>query len=185
MSRTLVPAAPALGISPWVAGFVVLVASNVWVLPYQGLEYLIARDATATDRLRDMVRVYVMSVTANLDAVGIYLREWRSLPAPELAREWIESGTEVRVRVENVDRSIEQLERIKNAMGPGLADVPASNRIWSGATDHERNRIVFTTDRVNDAMLWALAARFGTEALAVRIERNPFFRNIAARREPR
>jgi hypothetical protein len=32
-----------------------------------------------------MVRVYVMSVTANLDAVGIYLREWRSLPAPELA----------------------------------------------------------------------------------------------------
>jgi DASS family divalent anion:Na+ symporter len=45
-SLALVPAAPALSISPWVAGFVVLVASNVWVLPYQGLEYLIARDAT-------------------------------------------------------------------------------------------------------------------------------------------
>ena len=42
LSLALVPAAPALGISPWVAGFVVLVASNVWVLPYQGLEYLIA-----------------------------------------------------------------------------------------------------------------------------------------------
>jgi AcrR family transcriptional regulator len=50
------------------------------------LESIAARDATATERLRDMVRVYVMSVTANLDAVGIYLREWRSLPAPELAR---------------------------------------------------------------------------------------------------
>ena len=50
------------------------------------LETIAARDATATERLRDMVRVYVMSVTANLDAVGIYLREWRSLPAPELAR---------------------------------------------------------------------------------------------------
>jgi AcrR family transcriptional regulator len=50
------------------------------------LETIAARDASATERLRDMVRVYVMSVTANLDAVGIYLREWRSLPAPELAR---------------------------------------------------------------------------------------------------
>jgi AcrR family transcriptional regulator len=50
------------------------------------LESIAARDATASARLRDMVRVYVMSVTANLDAVGIYLREWRSLPAPEVAR---------------------------------------------------------------------------------------------------
>jgi AcrR family transcriptional regulator len=50
------------------------------------LEAIATREASATARLRDMVRVYVMSVTANLDAVGIYLREWRSLPAPELAR---------------------------------------------------------------------------------------------------
>ena len=52
-SLALVPAAPALGISPWVAGFVVLVASNVWVLPYQGLEYLIARDATNGEAFDD------------------------------------------------------------------------------------------------------------------------------------
>ena len=50
------------------------------------LEAIATRNAPTTERLRDMVRVYVMSVTANLDAVGIYLREWRSLPAPELAR---------------------------------------------------------------------------------------------------
>jgi AcrR family transcriptional regulator len=50
------------------------------------LEAIAVRDASPTERLRDMVRAYVMSVTANLDAVGIYLREWRSLPAPELAR---------------------------------------------------------------------------------------------------
>ena len=50
------------------------------------LETIAARDASPRARLRDMVRVYVMSVTANLDAVGIYLREWRSRPAPELAR---------------------------------------------------------------------------------------------------
>ena len=44
------------------------------------------RPARATDRLGDMTRAYVRSVTDNMDAVGIYMREWRSLPAPELAR---------------------------------------------------------------------------------------------------
>src|SRR5688500_351585 len=53
LSLALVPAAPALGISPWVLGFVVLAASNVWVLPYQGLEYLIARDATQGEAFDD------------------------------------------------------------------------------------------------------------------------------------
>ena len=52
-SLALVPAAPALGINAWVAGFVVLVAANVWVLPYQGLEYLIARDATLGEAFDD------------------------------------------------------------------------------------------------------------------------------------
>lgn len=50
------------------------------------LETIAARDTSPIERLRDMVRAYVVSVTVNLDAVGIYLREWRSLPAPELAR---------------------------------------------------------------------------------------------------
>jgi len=50
------------------------------------LEEIAARDASATERLREMVRAYALSVTANLDSVGIYLREWRSLPPPELAR---------------------------------------------------------------------------------------------------
>lgn len=95
-----------------------------------------------------------------------------------LASAWIESGTEVRVRLEIVDRSIEQLERIQHAVGPGLADIPGANRIFQSGPDAERNRIVYSTDRVSDAMLRALAARFGTEALAVRIERNPFFRNL-------
>ena len=82
---------------------------------------------------------------------------------------------EVGVRLEAVGRTIEQLERIKNAVGPGLADVPGSNRIWQSGADDEYNRVVYVSDRVNDAMLRALAARFGTEALAVRIERNPRF----------
>ncbi len=50
------------------------------------LDAIASRDATAAVRLHAMVAAYVRSVTANLDAVGLYLREWRSLPAPELAR---------------------------------------------------------------------------------------------------
>jgi hypothetical protein len=79
---------------------------------------------------------------------------------------------EVRVRVEAVDRTIEQLQRIQHAVGPGLSDIPGTNRIFQSGPDDEYNRVVFTIDRVNDAMLRALAARFGTEAVAVRIERN-------------
>jgi hypothetical protein len=90
-----------------------------------------------------------------------------------LAREWIESGTEVRVRLEKVDFSIQELQHIQHSVGPGLAEVPGAGRIFESAPDAEHNRIVFSTDRVNDAMLYALAARFGTQALAVRIERRP------------
>lgn len=50
------------------------------------LEAIAVRDASASDRLHDMVEAYVRAVTANLDAVGLYLREWRSLPAPDLRR---------------------------------------------------------------------------------------------------
>jgi AcrR family transcriptional regulator len=50
------------------------------------LETIAAADATPRERLREMVKTYVRAVTANLDAVGLYLREWRALPAPELAR---------------------------------------------------------------------------------------------------
>jgi AcrR family transcriptional regulator len=50
------------------------------------LETIAARDATATDRLRYMVKSYAGAVTSNLDAHGLYLREWRSLPTRDLTR---------------------------------------------------------------------------------------------------
>ncbi len=53
LALALVPAAAALGMSPWVVGFVVLVSANVWILPYQGLEYLILRDATRGEAFDD------------------------------------------------------------------------------------------------------------------------------------
>ena len=50
------------------------------------LTAIATREQSAPARLHAMVAAYVRSVTANLDTVGLYLREWRSLPAPELAR---------------------------------------------------------------------------------------------------
>jgi len=53
LALAVVPAAPQLGISPWLAGLVVLLAANIWILPYQGLEYLVAREATGGDAFDD------------------------------------------------------------------------------------------------------------------------------------
>lgn len=53
LTLALVPSAAALGIDPWVAGFVILTCANTWILPYQGLEYLILRDATKGEAFDD------------------------------------------------------------------------------------------------------------------------------------
>ena len=53
LSLALVPSAAAMGLHPWVAGFVVLTSANVWIFPYQGLEYLILRDATDGEAFDD------------------------------------------------------------------------------------------------------------------------------------
>jgi AcrR family transcriptional regulator len=50
------------------------------------LERIAAADARPSERLGEMVKAYALAVTANLDSVGLYLREWRSLPGPELTR---------------------------------------------------------------------------------------------------
>jgi DASS family divalent anion:Na+ symporter len=81
LSLALVPAAPALGISPWVAGFVVLVAANVWVLPYQGLEYLIARDATGGEAFDDRQGTQAgAALTAiRLAAIAVAVPFWQAM----------------------------------------------------------------------------------------------------------
>ena len=81
LSLALVPAAPALGISPWVAGFVVLVAANVWVLPYQGLEYLIARDATNGEAFTDRQGTVVGAclTVARLMAIAVAVPIWEAM----------------------------------------------------------------------------------------------------------
>jgi anion transporter len=81
LSLALVPAAPALGISPWIAGFVVLVASNVWVMPYQGLEYLIARDATGGEAFDDRQGTLVGAAltVVRLIAIALAVPIWQAM----------------------------------------------------------------------------------------------------------
>ena len=81
LSLALVPAAPALGIAPWVAGFVVLMAANVWVLPYQGLEYLIARDATGGEAFSDRQGTVVGAclTVVRLLAIALAVPVWQAM----------------------------------------------------------------------------------------------------------
>ncbi len=81
LSLALVPAGPALGISPWVLGFVVLVSANIWVLPYQGLEYLIARDATDGEAFDDRqgTQVGAALTVVRLLAVAAAVPVWEAM----------------------------------------------------------------------------------------------------------
>jgi hypothetical protein len=151
---------------------------------YNGARILAEQNRTAfgypwQDSAAEVVVVRV--ATAEGEALA---RRWMAVGAQELipkpggAVVMDIAPPQVTVRLEAVDRTIEQLERIQHAVGPGLAGIPGSNRIFQSGPDAEHNRIVYMTDRVSEAMLRALAARFGTEALAVRIERNPRFTNL-------
>ena len=44
-----------------------------------------AGNGSARERMRAMVRAYALAIVRNLDAVGVYLREWRALPSRDLA----------------------------------------------------------------------------------------------------
>jgi len=81
LSLALVPTVSALGISPWVAGFVVLIAANVWILPYQGLEYLIARDATGGEAFDDQqgTRVGVALTVVRLLSIALAVPVWQAM----------------------------------------------------------------------------------------------------------
>ena len=77
----LVPLGPALGIDGWVVGFVVLVAANIWIFPYMGLEYLIARDATRGEGFTDEqgIRMGVALTAVRLVAIAASIPYWMAL----------------------------------------------------------------------------------------------------------
>jgi hypothetical protein len=77
----------------------------------------------------------------------------------------------VPIRVRTVKFSYAQLEAIKDdAISLGQVGVPDANAIWKTGPDWENNRVLITVDRRSDALFAALAARYGTEAIAVVVD---------------
>jgi di/tricarboxylate transporter/CRP-like cAMP-binding protein len=81
LSLALVPAAARVGLTPWVAGFVVLVTANAWLNPRQSDYCRLVRDATAgemfTERHARLAGVGLTVLT--LLALAVSLPYWKFL----------------------------------------------------------------------------------------------------------
>jgi hypothetical protein len=107
----------------------------------------------------------------------------------EIARRWVQSGLrvpspkpggpftidlprpDVSVRIQTVRHSILELQRLwDDVIELRRAGVPDADRIYSAGQDPEHDRIIIETDRVSDRLLEAIAARFGVDVIAVRID---------------
>lgn len=77
----------------------------------------------------------------------------------------------VPVRTRVVDRSLGELEQIKNDATTLLAaGVPDAAAIYQTEPDFENNRVIITVERQSDVLFAALAARYGTQAVAIRVD---------------
>jgi hypothetical protein len=103
----------------------------------------------------------------------------------EIARRWVQSGLsvplpkmtvdlprpEVPVRIRSVQHSIMGFQRLLDRVFDlSRAGVPGADRIYSAGPDPEHDRVIIVTDRLNDQLLEAIAARFGVQVIAVRID---------------
>jgi hypothetical protein len=94
-----------------------------------------------------------------------------------LGQRWTPEGGEARAvprRIRLVDRSYGELERVRHeAIGPGAAGLPDADLIWMTAQGDEINRVIVVISRMSDPLLFALASRYGSELVAVRVEPAP------------
>jgi hypothetical protein len=107
----------------------------------------------------------------------------------EIARRWVQSGLQVpspkpggpftidlprpdvAVRIQSVRHSILALQRLMDdVIELQRAGVPDADRIYSAGPDPEHDRIIIDTDRINDRLFEAIAARFGVDSIAVRVD---------------
>lgn len=68
-----------------------------------------------------------------------------------------------------VDRSFRQLTDIQHGVVPPK-DLPDGDAIYMTGPDARRNATVITIDRLSDRLLQALAARYGTSAIVIRVD---------------
>jgi hypothetical protein len=77
----------------------------------------------------------------------------------------------VPVRVRTTRFSYAQLEAIKDeSISLSQSGVPDAANIWKTGPDWENNRVLITVDRRSNALFAALAARYGSEAIAVVVD---------------
>jgi len=81
LAVALVPAAPRLGLNPWVVGFVVLVAANTWLLPRQSELYRVAREGTRGELFddRDAFRAGLAMTLLTLVAIAAAVPYWDAI----------------------------------------------------------------------------------------------------------
>lgn len=81
LSLALVPVAPALGLSPWVVGFVILVAANTWLHPAQSDFVRLTRELTRGELFttRHGIVAGVAMTAVTLVAIAASVPYWRAL----------------------------------------------------------------------------------------------------------
>ena len=79
---------------------------------------------------------------------------------------------EVPLRRVTVDRSVRELSSLMNGLVPPKG-LPDGELIFADGPDLRRNAIVVTIDHQSDALLRALADRYGTAAIVIHIAPNP------------
>jgi hypothetical protein len=120
-----------------------------------------------------------------------------SADGERIARSWITGGATVTsgvksvalpppavaVRIRTVARSFAQLATLEDDIIAFIrARVTDTSAIHTFGPDDEHDRIVIEVDHLTDALATSLAARFGTEAIAVRVDPNAAsFTSLAAR----
>jgi hypothetical protein len=81
------------------------------------------------------------------------------------------SASGLTVRLRPAPASVAELDALADKVTRlNAAGVPGADRIWMTEPDQKNNRIIVTVSEAPDDLLDALAARFGTERIAVRIQ---------------
>jgi hypothetical protein len=114
-----------------------------------------------------------------IDGTGNLVLSVARPSADALARSWAprdQAAKTVARRTRAVAYSMTQLEAIADDLTRIVrqkSGLPDLDLVYQWGPDVESNKIAIQIDRASDPLLFALAARYDTRAVAVRVERNP------------
>jgi len=108
-----------------------------------------------------------------VEIVELWVRSGLQVPSPKPGGPFTIDlpRPEVTVRIHFVQHSIRGLQWVMDGVTDmARAGVPGADRIYSAGPDYEHDRVIIVTDRLNDQLLEAIAARFGIYVIAVRVD---------------